>query len=603
MQDDSDDQDDTTGAMFPSQLNAGPRPPVEPSPEGDTGPAPQAEEGPGAYYGPDNPQRRRALAPDAPPAAQEQGEAYYGGKDTADKAQWPPPGATPPPHYIPNTPNAPKGIQPRQIMNYLAGADANPQLTQQAEQAASQQLEQHSGENWGGEDPNAQGGGPSQSDVHLIALHVAAEHGGPEASYAVQQTYRSKYNAFMGHAHVALSGTDAKPADLNAATHSATQAASYVLDGTDTTFAPGSDGQSVTATVRYPGKPAQQYQLTIPQFNQYTDIGNVQGGQYDALHENTSTLQRLMQEPGSPPTSPGGGQQQGPQGAQAAPQGGAPAPGQPAQTPQAPQQPTPNGTGRNAQGQRDINQDHPFQYAADEGVDPVLARRSHVLFPTVGQEPQRIQYLDKMTQQGVANEQASRKINAPYGVQQLRGEQGLEQTNAKVTGANQVAATRAQAYTDARQVVAASKDQESARRLQGVFAQVAGGHDSAILKGQASILSKQIGSLAANAQDIPPALAQQVADFMKLTVGAGQQAQPQQQDDQSSGAPAQRPPPVSGVPGGPTAQAAPTTDNQGGGKFKPPAGAGWQFNAAKGQYRDLNGKVYDINGKPVQPQQ
>lgn len=511
--------------------------------------------------------------------------------------------------------NSPVGQGAQTIMRYLAGADADPHLTQQAEQHASQQLEQH-GSEYGVGSPDGQPQGPSQSDVHLIALHTAAEHGGEEAAYKVQQTYRSTYNAAMGHAHVALTGVPGKPADLAAAADSATKAASYVLDGTDTSFAPNADGTGFTATVKYAGgKTPQQIPLTIPQFNQLTDIGDVHGGQYDAIHENADTLTKIARGPGKPI--------QAPQGAQG---GNQPAPGQgmtpnnagvnramPNLTP-SPANPTPQpgqqgqqgggpsaastrmlqqwrqdnpgmpdpdpgsgaasviARGESARGNRPAQKNNnadtswmtpgeikygnrqgvgadpgaPYKYASDKGVDPQLAARSHALFPSVGQEQQRLQYIDKMTQQGVTNKQAQDKIDAPYGRAEAANQSKERIAAASNTSKENVAGTKAAAYTDHANIVAASRNHDSAMKMASDIYKAGMQSADRTYQAQGQILAKKISAAATTGDQLTPDDVAQISAFSKRsTIGPqapdpnqGQQPMPQRQQPNAPAAPA-----------------------------------------------------------------
>lgn len=475
------------------------------------------------------------------------------------------------------------------IMRYLAGADADPALAKKAEQSASQQLSQSS-----------DGQPPSESDTRLMALHAAFEEGGPEAAYKVQQTYRASYNAAMGHAHVALNGVPGKPGDLAAAADAATKASTYVLDGTTTQFQPSPDGTGVIKTVMYPGgKQPQSSPLTLEQFNQLTDIGDIKGGQYDAAHETP-----YQGGPGKPLTPPSQGQQ---------------AQGQPNNQPPAGQGMTANSAAVNQamgkvglstraplpsqqpQGQPQRPQgpqgDRPFQYAADEGVDPQLAKRSHMLFPSVGQEDQRLQYIDKMTQQGVTNQQNQDKIDTGFAGKQAAANARTQsagitadaRTSVATTqagAAQNVAQIRGQFLLDSRNIIAASKSAEGAQKMELELHRTAAGIQNSQLKDRVTMAAKMVGSAAMSGQELPPDQAQFVADTMKATQAP---PSPQAQTPRAATPQAQQ-------------QQAPSPQNQGGGQFTPPAGQGWQFNAAKGQYRDTKGNLYDQNGKPLAQQ-
>lgn len=516
--------------------------------------------------------------------------------------------------------NSPVGRGAQMIMRYLTGAGADPAVAKQAEGAATQTLSQVTD-------------APTQSDVRLVALHEALERGGPDAAEKVQQTYRAAYAAAMGHAHVALNGTDGKPADLAAATDAATQAATYVLDGTHTTYAPGPDGKSVVMSVQYPGnKNPAVSPLTLEQFNQRTDIGDVKGGQYDAVHENpTATgpgkpLQPIGQRnasingaiqqqsfggarqgggapgqvspglaqwrkdnPGVPDPDPGSGASRDnanpdPFFHQPGSRGGAPT----GRNPNAGANPDPNLKYRTGSG-APADPGRPFTYASDEGVDPKLAARSHALFPTVGQEQQRLQYIDKMQQQGVTNQQAQDKIDKPFGIQQLKNEGAGALQDKKNEGLQGVAAVKAGAYLQHANIIAASKDHDAAMKMASDVYKAGQQSADRNMQAQGQLLGKEISAAALSGEPLAPQYVEAIAQFSKRVVNAPQAPTPQAAVPQAAAPQAQ------------PAQA-PSPQNPAASQFTPPAGQGWQFNAAKGQYRDRQGSLYDKNGKPLAQQ-
>lgn len=171
----------------------------------------------------------------------------------------------------------------KSLVGYIMGQGAAPQ--QQAEAAARQV------------DPE---GRMSPDERNLLAVHRAAEMGGPGAAWAMVQANRQAYNGKQAFARAALNGVDGKAGDLAAAADAATKASAHLLDGSTAVFHPQEDG--VVADVRPPGqKESIQIKLTPDQFNEYLDVGK--GGQFDKVLHNggvPQTLQQIAQGPGEP---------------------------------------------------------------------------------------------------------------------------------------------------------------------------------------------------------------------------------------------------------------------------------------------------------------
>lgn len=463
------------------------------------------------------------------------------------------------------------------IMRYLAGADADPALAKKAEQSASQQLSQSSD------------GQPSESDTRLMALHAAFESGGPEAAYKVQQTYRASYNAAMGHAHVALNGVPGKPGDLAAATDAATKASTYVLDGTNTKFQPAPDGSGVIKTVTYPGgKQPQSSPMTIEQFNQLTDIGDIKGGQYDAAHE--TPYQGGPGKPLNGPQNPAPGATPGGSGQPNGPQNPAIRSVNQAVNKLGSQTPAPGpATAQPSAVDGQISRlPPPYQAQVrklmDMGADPQQAMRAVSAAPfKIGDQ---IKMLQTQEQQGVTNTQNQSKIDTGFAGKQAAAEAGITREGIKAAGAGNVAQIRGQFLLDSRNIIAASKSAEGAQKMELELHRTAAGIQNSQLKDRVTMAAKMVGSAAMSGQELPPDQAQFVADTMKATQAP---PSPQAQTPRAATPQAQQ-------------QQAPSPQNQGGGQFTPPAGQGWQFNAAKGQYRDTKGNLYDQNGKPLAQQ-
>lgn len=546
-QDDDTQDDDTTGAIFPGQMaNVGQPQPSAPGPqEGADLPGAHAPEGPPDDRPEAIRQRQRDFVPNLLKGLRDKAQSNYPQQEQTEGTSGPRKaigaameGANQ--NYPENEQQGGGAQAPAMIMRYLAGADANPQLTQQAEQGAVQQLGQVA------DDPSV----ANPSTVHLMALHLAAEKD-PEAGYAVQQTYRASYNASMGHAHVALAGAGGKPPDLAAAADAATKAASYVLDGTETTFTP--NGTGVTATVKYPGnKQPQQVQLTLPQFNQYTDIGDVNGGQYDALHENGAALQKIAQGPGKPiqgaqqQPAPGGQQQPAPGGQQPAPggqqpaQGAAPAP-QPGATPAAPGGAPTNPANMTVDQAAAIPPSNPSQgelgmralpppYQAQVrklvnlGYDQKLAMRAVTAAPF--KVPEQMKMLQAQEQEGVTNQQNQDKIDTGFAGKQAAATARTASAQTTADARRDVATTQAGSAAnvanirgnfllDAKNVLAATKTAEGNQKMELELLRQSTSVQNQQMRSRVTMAAKFAGDAASSGQEMSPQQAQFVSDTAK----------------------------------------------------------------------------------------
>lgn len=433
------------------------------------------------------------------------------------------------------------------IMRYLAGADAAPQ-------AAVDQLSQQV-------DPQGQ---LTDGQRAVLTVDKAAQTGGEEAAFKVVQNLRQKWNATQGFAYTALNGSPQKPGDLGAAAHAASQAAAHMPDGTEAQFAPNQTG-GITATVTVgPGKPQQQINLTAPQFNQYLDIGRVDGGQFDAVYENggiPAVLQRLSQGQGIPV-----GPQMGTPNVQATNRTVAGMNASRTGVDQAAAIPASSGIPPTSQ------QREPGSYS------PELEAKSRRIFPSVGESQQRQLWMAKMEQQGEVNATNRIKAETPLGVAGVRAGATTEAATTRAGGQVAAAQAHSQGQVDAAMIRAASTNENARLRVSGVLAQVAANTQNKQAATAAVLLKQKLANVALG-QALSPQDEQQI---LALTTQGAQPAQP----------PAQ-------VSNAPAAPAAPTTSAPSGAQFKPPAG--WQFSAGRQQYRDQSGKVYDINGKPVGP--
>lgn len=144
--------------------------------------------------------------------------------------------------------------------------------------------------------------GISDDDANLMAVHKATELGGPAAGFAMVQYNRSAYNAKQSFAKAALNGIDGKAGNAQAAALAATQAGQHILDGSSTIFTADPGGAGFTATVKIPGTDRQVgFKLTPQQFNSWLDAGKA--GMYDRVMEDgtPASLQKLA---GAPPDQP-----------------------------------------------------------------------------------------------------------------------------------------------------------------------------------------------------------------------------------------------------------------------------------------------------------
>lgn len=166
----------------------------------------------------------------------------------------------------------------KRIAAYLMGADAAPpQVAKKFDQGVKQ------------ENP-----GVSDDDANLLAVHKAAELGGPAAAWQMVQYNRTAYNAKASFAKAALNGIDGKAGNAQAAAQAATQAGAHILDGSSTIFTAMPDGSGFTAAVKMPGtNRSVTFQLNPQQMNQWLDTGG--HGQWDRVMEDGTpqSLQKL----------------------------------------------------------------------------------------------------------------------------------------------------------------------------------------------------------------------------------------------------------------------------------------------------------------------
>ena len=164
---------------------------------------------------------------------------------------------------------------PKKIASMLMGdGAAQPQVLEQTKQA----VDPHSTQ-------------PPGNQV-MMAIDAAVQKGDSKGAVALVQAARQGFNARQSFAYTALTGTQQKPADLNAAIDAANQAEGYVPDGSNVKFSHAGDGK-VTATVTMAGTTqTQTIPLTTDQFKQFLNVGV---NHFDRLYNQTvpATLQQI----------------------------------------------------------------------------------------------------------------------------------------------------------------------------------------------------------------------------------------------------------------------------------------------------------------------
>lgn len=145
---------------------------------------------------------------------------------------------------------------PQQAIGYLTGHGAAPS---QMVQALEQQVDPH--------------GQMSPEIRKLLAVHAAAQQGGPEAGWAAMQHYRQRFLMLGGAAAAQLTGNQQKPANPAMAAKTATDAYSNSLTGNKVSFAPHPQG--LVASVqphKRPATPAMAGGGAIPSYDDGGDV-------------------------------------------------------------------------------------------------------------------------------------------------------------------------------------------------------------------------------------------------------------------------------------------------------------------------------------------
>lgn len=127
---------------------------------------------------------------------------------------------------------------------------------------------------------------------NMMAIDAEVQKGNMKGALALAQANRVAWGSQQGFALSALTGTQGKGPDLNAAIDAANKAEQHVLDGSNVKFSHAGDG-NVTATVTMAtGGEPQTIKLTTDQFKQFLNVGD---NHWDKLMNRTvpATLQML----------------------------------------------------------------------------------------------------------------------------------------------------------------------------------------------------------------------------------------------------------------------------------------------------------------------
>jgi hypothetical protein len=285
---------------------------------------------------------------------------------------------------------------------------------------------------------------------NLLALHALVQKGDTKGAVAFMQGQRMLFMPKQAMAYMATEGIQGKPPDINAAIANANEAEQHILDGSNVKFSHGGDG-NITATVTAaPGQPARVISLTLPQFQQYL---NPKGdGQWDKLMNSTvpATLQAVATrdqstsdsvnaaygapgakpgETASPERETGGEEDEGPAPSKAVQTGKAQAmdvtqgdqPAQPGQFDKAGHY-----TGKPVKSFSDQQAE-----ADPQGYGSELEKRSRSIYPDVGHEAERQQWME-------AQEEKEAERQNKIGVAAEKGKNETER--ARIIGGSRVQA-------------------------------------------------------------------------------------------------------------------------------------------------------------------
>lgn len=244
---------------------------------------------------------------------------------------------------------------------------------------------------------------------NLLALHGLVQKGDTKGAVAFMQGQRMLFVPKQAMAYMATEGVQGRPPDINAAIANANEAEQHILDGSNVKFSHGGDGNITATVMAAPGQPARVISLTLPQFQQYL---NPKGdGQWDKLMNSTvpATLQAVAtrdqgtsdevnkaygadEEDNAPP--PNKAVQTGKPQAMDVTQGDQPAlPGQFDKNGHFIGKPVKSLSDQQAEA-------NPLGYGSD------LEKRSRQIYPDVGHEAERQQWMDAQEEQDLTRKNA-----------------------------------------------------------------------------------------------------------------------------------------------------------------------------------------------------
>lgn len=407
----------------------------------------------------------------------------------------------------------------KRIASLLMGADAAPpDVLDQGKQSVDPQ------------------GAQPDGNKNLLAIDAAFKKGGTAAAWPILQANRVSFNAKQAFAYTALTGTQQKPPDMNAAIDAANQAEQHVLDGSNVRFAPSQGGVTATVTTNA-GQPT-QINLTPDQFKQYLDVGGA--GQWDALMNKTvpATLQAIAgggagdtgaSAPAPAAAAAGSPPQPAPQkGWGAAPTQAPPQPNQPQVMPKPQTSYGHTPSTMNLSGSEDANPEPQAPVDTDDDAKDkrLISERAQRIFPMASQTAQREQWMAAQEEQG-ANRANQVEVAAE------KGRRGLEIAKATGTGRVQQEQVKADARVqsanisaDARKYVGDASANARRSAVQAELQKRASIEKNSQQRNAAALLGHQLQNIALLSSDEQAKLTKNVDAF--LTAGAPG-APPQQQ--------------------------------------------------------------------------
>lgn len=216
---------------------------------------------------------------------------------------------------------------------------------------------------------------------NLMALDAAVQKGDTREAIALMQGNRTAFNATQATAFAAINGVQGKPADINYAIDAANKAEQHILDGSNVKFAHAAGGKiTATVTMATGGQP-QTIPLTVDQFKQFLNVGI---NHWDRLMNQTvpATLRQIA-EGRSMIVGPEPQAQAGKTASPAGETGG--------------DQPARPGANQKSWSDQQAEGDQ-------NGYGVELEKRSRAIYPDVGHEAERQQWMAAQKQRAIAND-------------------------------------------------------------------------------------------------------------------------------------------------------------------------------------------------------